>query len=224
MDRLEAFTKHYKDNMFKGEFSKSGPGSDPDQTSTLSDKLTKLIDLLDIKVLVDAPVGDFAWMQKVLPNLKVEKYIGIDIVKELIDQNISKYMGSDYYYNIDKEFKFLCMDIVDGTLPTADLVLCRDCLVHLSYGSIKKFIKNFVNSNSEYLLTTTFTRDNRINYDFVDGTNWFPINLMREPFNFPKPVILINESCTEKDQYGDYTDKCLGLWNRKDLIQICGSW
>ena len=35
------------------------------------------------------------------------------------------------------------------------------------------------------------------------------------PFNFPPPLRLVNENCTEGD--GAYGDKCLGLWRLADL-------
>jgi hypothetical protein len=217
MDRCEAFTKNYKENLFKGELSKSGPGSDPQNTIVIREELTKILHDLKVNILLDAPCGDFYWMKDVLKDIPIHSYYGVDIVPELIDLNNRCYQTQN--------IRFICYDLVESELfpKYADLLFCRDCLVHLSFNSAKKILNNFVNSDIKYLLTTTFTRDNRKNMDFVDGTNWYPINLFKEPFNFPKPKILINEECTEKDQYSDYSDKCLALWTREEIQNVMGT-
>jgi len=106
------------------------------------------------------------------------------------------------------------MDIVVDILPRADVILCRDCFIHLSNKDIVKAIKNFKNSQSSYLLTTTFTGLAQ-NDNLVSGRGWRPINLTLPPFSFPPPLLMINEKCTE--QNGKYTDKSLGLWHLNNL-------
>ena len=98
-------------------------------------------------------------------------------------------------------------------LPKADILFCRDCLVHLSNEDIAKSIQNIRQSDITYLLTTTFTQCDE-NHDIVTG-DWRIINLEKPPFNFPKPMSLINEKCTEGD--GTYADKSLGLWKISDI-------
>jgi hypothetical protein len=73
----------------------------------------------------------------------------VDIVDALIEDNSQKY-GSD-------SISFYCKDLAVDRLPEADLILCRDCLVHLTYEDILKVISNFKKSGAKYLLTTTFT-------------------------------------------------------------------
>ncbi|HEX8999730.1 MAG TPA: class I SAM-dependent methyltransferase, partial [Blastocatellia bacterium] len=77
-------------------------------------------------------------------------------------------------------------------------------------------LRNFKRSKSEYLLTTTFPKT-EVNEDILTG-EWRPLNLQRAPFNFPEPLRLINERCTEE---GDrYADKSLGLWRLSDLPNL----
>jgi hypothetical protein len=97
--------------------------------------------------------------------------------------------------------------------PAADLLLCRDCLVHLSFADIDKALRNIRRSSLAYLLTTTFPAES-VNADIVTG-DWRPLNLQAAPFNLPTPVELINEGCTEGD--GAFADKSLGLWRIRDL-------
>ncbi len=153
--------------------------------------------------MIDAPCGDLNWIKL----LKLEKinYIGIDVVEDIIIRNNKDYSN-------DKR-TFICADLINCVPPKADLILCRDCLVHLSYADIKKIIKNFKKSGSKYLLTTTFP-DHRINLD-LNNTIWRTLNLEQIPFSFPKPLKLINEGCTEMNNH--YIDKSLGLWKLSDL-------
>jgi hypothetical protein len=88
------------------------------------------------------------------------------------------------------------------------VILCRDCLVHLSFENIGRAIANFKRSGARVLLTTTFT-DIAANADVEDG-DWRALNFTRPPFGWPAPETLINEDCLEMD--GAYRDKSLGLW------------
>jgi hypothetical protein len=64
--------------------------------------------------------------------------------------------------------------------------MVRDCLFHLSYEDINKFLKNIRNVNYKYLLTTTHIdtiENNFKNMDIISGDARF-INLFAKPFNF----------------------------------------
>jgi len=208
MNREEQFTNIYKKNDWGGIESVSGRGSDIIQTTTLSEKLIELINPLNIDTIVDI-CGDFNWMKHTVNKLNIKQYIGIDIVKELIDNLNFKYS--------DNKIKFVNCDIVTDPLPKGDLLLCRDCLVHLTYNSIFSFLNNFIKSDIKYLLTTTFIDRGNSNLK-TDGDGWFPLCLFRTPFNFSNPILLINEQCTEGNN--NWTDKSLGLWSREQIKEI----
>ncbi|MCX5712161.1 MAG: class I SAM-dependent methyltransferase [Candidatus Omnitrophica bacterium] len=197
------FTREYRTNRFGGKISASGPGSDMAQTATVRNILALLVKELGIKTLLDAPCGDFHWMSNT--QLGIENYIGVDIVQDIIKQN-----GRQYGRN---GIEFRKLNIVKDGLPKADLILCRDCLVHFCFKDIFVAIRNFKQSGSTYLLTTTFTShlDNR---DIVTGS-WQPLNLQSAPFNFLAPNKLLYENCTEES--GRYQDKCLGLWKLENI-------
>lgn len=201
----EKFSKIYLNNTFRGNESRSGAGSDLIQTAVIRDELPKLINELGIKSFIDAPCGDWFWMKEA--PLDVESYIGIDIVEKLVESNNQQFGTTSQ--------KFLCLNIAEDELPKADLIFCRDCLVHLNYDDIYKVITNFKRSQSRYLLTTTFT-DRSKNVDLIGKDIWRTLNLQLAPFNFPPPLMLINENCTEVD--GRFADKCLGLWQLDDLV------
>ena len=197
------FSNVYENNLFKGRISRSGEGSDLVQTATIRSRLPRLIEELNIKKLLDAPCGDWYWMREV--HLCVDEYLGVDIVDELIKKNQFTYGN--------KQISFQCLNLATDALPKSDLILCRDCLVHLSFDDALEIISNFKHSGATYLLTTTFSKRMR-NEDLGSGF-WRPLNLQLPPFNFPPPIILINENCTEEN--GQYSDKSLALWHLDDI-------
>jgi hypothetical protein len=106
------------------------------------------------------------------------------------------------------------MDLVGDRLPAADLILCRDGLVHLSLTEACGAIENCRASGARLLLTTTFP-DCAANRDIATG-EFRRLNLQIAPFNFPEPVARINELYI--DAKGDRrADKSLGLWRIADL-------
>ena len=200
----QKFSDIYRHNVFGGAESRSGGGSSMEQTEAVRKEMPSLLRELAVKTLIDAPCGDFFWMQHI--ELGVERYIGIDIVEELIARDQQEF-GNETR-------QFLCLNIIEDPLPQADLIFCRDCLVHLNFVQAKKALRNFKRSRAKYLLTTTFTARER-NVDLVGKDIWRTLNLELPPFNLPKPLKLLNERCTEGD--GAYGDKCLGLWQLQDL-------
>lgn len=197
------FSDIYYNRGFGSQGSFSGSGSDLSQTSVIRQEIPILLKGIYAKSLLDAPCGDFHWMKET--KLDIDRYIGGDIVPDLIAQNQQKYSCETR--------EFITLDIAKDNLPQVDIILCRDCLVHFSFKDITSTIKNFKKSKSKYLLTTTFTGLSR-NSNIFTG-QWRPINLQLPPFNFPEPIKLINEKCTEAG--GKYSDKSLGLWKFDDV-------
>ena len=200
----EKFATIYSKNLWKDTESVSGPGSNVINTKVIRKELPKLVSELGVKSLLDIPCGDFNWLKEV--NLDIDMYTGVDIVEELVDLNNKNY-GNE-------RRKFVKLDMTKDPLPTADLILCRDCWVHFSLADIFKSIKNIKNSNSKYLLTTTDPKLDE-NVETYTG-DWRAINLQIAPFNFPQPIKIINEECPEEWCY----DKHLGLWLINDLTIV----
>jgi|SRR5579883_1215867 len=198
------FIEIYKKNYWGNEESRSGNGSDLSQTEVVRRELPILIKEFELKSMLDLPCGDFNWMKMLKINAD---YIGADIVPEMIEQNKKLYEN--------EKCKFLTLDIIKDIPPTVDLIFCRDLMVHLSIQDLKSALRNIANSGSKYLLATTFTNRD-VNLDIPTGY-WRPLNLQLEPFNFPEPLKLINENCTEDN--GNWTDKCLGLWRIKEILR-----
>jgi hypothetical protein len=192
------FSNVYRHNLWLDAESVSGPGSRLSETAQIRKELPLLLQKLQARSLLDAPCGDFHWMQHV--ELGVEEYIGADIVRDLIGRHQQEF-GS-------QGRKFVAIDITADEVPQVDVILCRDCLSHLSYEDVFKVLRNFKTSGSRYLLTTTYTQ-REINVDIATG-GWRPLDLQLQPFNFPAPLQVLIENCSEGN--GQLADKSLGLW------------
>ncbi len=192
------FTDIYRRKAWGEGDSVSGPGSDAEQTRAVVEALPGLIRELEVSSMLDVPCGDFHWMSTV--PLEGIRYTGADIVKELIGRNRREYARE----GVD----FECLDLLNDRLPAVDLVLCRDCLVHLPLEQVGQALSNLRRSGSRYLLTTHFPASEH-NAEIEMG-DWRPLNLERPPFDLPPPLRAIQEGCTLEE--GRHGDKVLGLW------------
>lgn len=195
---VEIFRQIYETNHWSGRQSRSGPGASEDQTTRIREALPALCRTLGVRTILDIPCGDFNWMADVAFG-EID-YIGADLLPELVATNSERYGREGR--------RFVTLDLTSSPLPAADLMLCRDCLVHLSFAEIDRALQNLRAADIRYLLTTTFPSQLH-NVDIVTG-DWRPLNLEHPPFSFPPPLRLINEECTECE--GKFADKSLGLW------------
>ena len=200
----DIFTQIYHRNEWGDSESVSGPGSSIARTSVVRAKIAVLLEEFGVRSLLDAGCGDFNWMKEV--KLDLNRYIGADVVPELILENRRKYG--------DATRSFLITDITRDKLPRVDVILSRDCLVHLSFDDIFAAIQNFKESGSTYLLTTTFASVDR-NTEINTGA-WRPLNLQLFPFDFPAPLKLIDE---KRAHQGVSVHKYLALWTLQELPQ-----
>jgi len=202
----KTFKEIYEKNLWRSSASNSGKGSDNLQAQTIIQEIPKLLSRFQISSIHDIPCGDFNWMSKL--DLEGITYVGSDIVPELIESNRREFTSDKITFNT--------MNLTTDSLPKYDLVFVRDCLVHLSYTDTKKALSNIIASRSRYLLTTSFV-DRERNFNIASG-EWRPINLEKQPYDFPPPIHVINENCTQDE--GAYRDKSLLLWEIKDLSAI----
>jgi SAM-dependent methyltransferase len=209
-DRMRPATDHraifgdiYHRNLWGGAESVSGPGSTRARAADFMADLVALLRRLETRTLLDAPCGDFNWIAEAADT--VERYVGVDVVPELIEHNLA--------HHLTARRRFLRADISRDRLPAADLILCRDCLVHFSARDVWTTFANFRRSGSRYLLTTTFVEHDAS--DDIPTGSWHPLNLQAAPFRFPSPLEVVDERCTHTG--GIYRDKRLALWELASL-------
>jgi Methyltransferase domain len=199
----DIFLAIYEGNLWGSPESRSGPGSTLARAADFLPDLVGLLQRLNTRVLVDAPCGDFNWASALADV--VDSYIGIDVVREIVARN--RRLASH------ANAVFLHGDLTNDPLPIADVILCRDCLVHFSWVDLWRALRNFKRSDSRFLLTTTFV-EHEDNPDITTG-EWRPLNLERPPFCFPPPLAVIDERCLHSG--GVYRDKRLALWELAGL-------
>lgn len=197
------FKTIYAENKWGNAETVSGPGSQKDVAELLIVPLNEWMNRLDVQTVLDLPCGDGNWIFDL--DLHNRNYIGGDIVPELIEQIQSNYEAPN------REFRVL--NLISDALPEADLLLCRDCFVHLSNEFIVNGLQNIRRSGITYVAMTHFPDFPR-NYDIPTG-QWRPVNLQLSPYNLPEPITMIEE------WFPEGTDpryrKVLALWRCDDL-------
>jgi hypothetical protein len=196
----ERFSAIYKNRAWVSSSnpgSLSGPGSDLSSTVYIRRELPKVLSDLGTATLVDIGCGDFGWMKEVqLPC----KYIGIDIVPDLIEENQALYGSAT------RAFKSL--DATCTALPEADTALCREVLFHLSAADMWGLFKNLHDSPIRYLIATTDISV-KLNKDILSG-DYRALNLSKPPFSFPRPIIEINDNAMS-------SNRILAVWEVSSL-------
>lgn len=161
--------------------SLNGPGSSIEFTKGLREELPYLLLEYRVQTMLDAPCGDFTWMQTVdISN--VYSYIGMDVDEHLIQRNKTKYRSW-------KNVSFVRTNLLKQRLfPRRDLILCRDFLAHLPNEYINHMLDKFRASGSKYLLASNYPgASNDFEYKPMDypwlGYMEHQHDLTTEPFN-----------------------------------------
>lgn len=200
--RSRIFARAYEHNAWGSQESGSGIGSELGATEALRDYLPELFQRLQVRTFLDAPCGDWNWMRRV--DLAGVAYTGLDVVPEVIARNRERYGRPGVEFDV--------ADLTRERLPRADLVLCRDCWIHLSFRDAAAILGNFRRSGSTYLLIGNSPHVEQ-NENQLAGWGWRHLNLQRPPFNFPAGLE------ARKDHYADQ-DFQITLWRIADLPAI----
>ncbi|WP_282122949.1 class I SAM-dependent methyltransferase [Algibacter mikhailovii] len=133
-------------------------------------------------IVCDLGCGDFNIGKRLFMYTK--KYIAVDIVEDLITRNKNLFKANN--------LEFSCLDMSEDDLPTADCVILRQVLQHLSNKEILKISKKI--AHYKYIiLTEHIPTDNFIpNKDIISGQGIrikksSGIDLLETPFNL-KPI------------------------------------
>jgi len=126
----------------------SGVGSRGDHAQSYLTAITPLLaqharEAADELVIVDLGCGDFVIGGALLESLPNARYIGCEIVPELVTHNTVKF-GTD-------RIQFQQIDIVRDELPTGNVCLLRQVLQHLSNSEITAILTKLVNYEHVYV-------------------------------------------------------------------------
>lgn len=201
----DTFTAIYDEKYWGDDESTSGPGSTLKYTENLRKALPEVINKLKLNRIFDAPCGDFNWMKHVLSEIDIE-YIGGDVVRSLIDSHNQKYSNS--------KTTFIHIDLTKDVFPQADLMICRDCLFHLSFQDTEGVISNYLASGIPYLFATThINKSNFSNKDIKTGS-FRLIDLFSSPHSFPAdPMLRVD------DWIPGFPEREMCLWSREQILK-----
>jgi hypothetical protein len=177
----------------------SGAGSAPAVAERLGAQLPSLVAELGATSFADVGCGDFVWMKDVDLGCP---YLGLDIVPSVIAANQSRF-GSDVR-------SFALCNAVSDPLPTAEIVLCREILFHLSFADARALLANVVRSKARWLLATTDPMTG-FNADIESG-DFRVINLCAAPFGFPEANRQLMDDALVPGRY-------VGVWDISRLPQ-----
>ncbi|MES9807375.1 class I SAM-dependent methyltransferase [Streptomyces cinereoruber] len=199
------FTEVFRTNHWGSPESFSGPGSELRQTEAVRGVLASVLARYPIRTVTDAGCGDVNWIRHVDGFDRLDAYVGLDVVPDLVQLNQKRY-GSE-------QMSFRQADLSRDAIPAADLVLTRDCMVHLTHHEVLAFLARIAVSGSTYLLATTYS-DLAENRDTTDG-HWRPLNLQAAPFHLPPPIEHFDTDFTDNGRH--HPGNGLGLWQIEQL-------
>lgn len=188
---------------------RSGPGSTLEHTAGVRRALPKLFERYNVKTFVDAPCGDWHWMQHV--PLDGVTYIGLDIVPDLVATNTRNFGAPNIRFDV--------ADVTSDPLPKADMLMCRDCLFHLKFWLRWAFFETFAASGTPYLLTTMHSVSTNRNIPRNGGFRRF--NPKLAPFNLGDPIEMFDDTPRVLDEGHDSTspaERYMGLWHRDQVV------
>ncbi len=208
--RSRVFGEAYERGTWGSKESGSGRGSETEATTSIRPYLPELFKRLNVKTFLDSPCGDWNWMRQV--DLSGVDYIGADVVPSVVANNQSRFTRPGV--------RFIEADLTQTDLPKADLILCRDCWVHLSFEDISKVLENFRRSGSTWLLVSNNPQIT-FNLNQFTGLTWRYLNLHLPPFNFPAAQDRRPDHYPLNDAAGvPYHPFQITLWRIADLPKI----
>jgi hypothetical protein len=199
----DRFSAIYRKRLWENVESASGIGSTLWYTEPLRSGFPRLVTEFSIKTIFDGACGDFNWMRHLLPTIDVD-YIGGDVVAPLIESLKSKYET--------KSVSFLHIDLIKGSFPKADLMICRDCLPHLSYDDTRSVLKNFVGSGIPYLLATSHRNEGSFANRDIRSGYFRMMDVFSPPYNFPREYLFHID-----DWIPPEPERQMYLWDREQV-------
>lgn len=193
------FTNIFQKNWWNNGESRSGWGAELRRTVSIRTELPAFVQRHSLASLLDAPCGDFHWMRHVEWPARF-RYLGADIVHDLIVQNRTRYPTTE----------FVELNVLEDPLPAVDGWLARDLMIHFPDDAVWAALNQFRKSSIRFLLATTYPNARR-NTDIRFGQVRH-LNLCAPPFNLPPPIEVLREDDDLK------TGRVIGVWRRDDIV------
>ena len=200
--RQKSFTDIFKNHEWGGpkdagyeDVQASGPGSRLAATKQVVAVLNAVIEKIkkelnkEVISLLDIPCGDMVWMNEYLKSRKDIKYVGMDVVAELIKKHKTR-------YNQRRNLTFIHGDIVNSEISQPfDLIFSRQMTQHLKTADTILALQHMSGSGSEFLLITDYISQRAPLTDLNTKKQFrFHLqNLSLDPYRLAPPVCLAQD-------------------------------
>lgn len=182
----------------------SGHGSLPRVTKGYRAYIENFLRENSIKSVVDFGSGD--WQFSRLIDWGDAKYTGLDIVPSVVKNSQQQY-GS-------KRINFKAIKPGQTDLPTADLLISKDVLQHMSDERVAEFIKKVLPRYKFALITNCVEPIANLNAKIGDG-DFRPLDLRLKPFNLKSTVVY---SFTGPKTFSRSSRKFFPAWKKQVLL------
>ena len=184
---LDVFDQIYNENVW-GDGKGSGIGSDPQAVRPYTAFLQQFLEENQIKSIVDLGCGDWQFSREL--NLKGIHYHGIDVAKSVIELNQNLYSSSTIEFSVLSSYR---------DLPQADLLICKDMLMHLGRSEVQAIIRDAFPKYANVLITSDVHPYSKVgeaylkargkwedmfNEDILTG-QMTPFDIRMSPYNLP---------------------------------------
>lgn len=155
------FTRIYDKNLWSGEESLSGIGSEGEPAAQKVELFHTLIDEFGVSSLLDLGCGDFYWMQDIAPLFT--RYHGVDVVKHIVRRNQRRYGRN--------QVTFQCIDLATAKgqrqlkFTNPDMVATLDVFGHLLNPEVDALLSFILNDlDARYWLLTNRRDEHSADY------------------------------------------------------------
>ncbi len=140
----------------------SGVGSEPSNSVKYEETIAEIIRREGYRSVLDIGCGDFQVSRRILDRCGPEvSYIGLDASEVIVKRNQAEH-GNE-------RVRFAVADATEDQLPSADCVLIREVLQHLSNAAVARVLANLGGHANVYVTNTVYTNARKINVDIPTG-------------------------------------------------------
>lgn len=195
----DAMAQVYEQHLWGGEehdFYSGFGAHDPELVQPYIQVISSFLKSLDEPLTIcDLGCGDFNIGKQLVPLSR--KYVGVDIVPELIERNKRAFK--------DDRIEFHCLDIANDNLPSGNVAILRHVLQHLSNQEVQRILNKL--SDYKYVIITEHIPEGEFvpNLDIISGQGTrlkkkSGLDVLSQQFNFK--ATKVEELLSLKDQHG----------------------